>query len=89
MPCFPFQQHSRRDVQAHRDDSGWGTYEVTIKVKVKAEDYKAAKNCYLSVICGNQKEGRNWKLLSKYRQQVHILSPQTDPEIRVTKKEVR
>jgi hypothetical protein len=88
MPCFPFQQHRRRDVQAHQRTDSWDSYEVSIKVTVKAKDHKAAKDCYLSIVCGNQKEGRLWRLIKKGFTKVEIIPPQTDPEIRVTKREV-
>jgi hypothetical protein len=76
-------------MQAHRGDPDWDSYyEVTIKVTVKAKDYKAAKGCYLSVVCGNQKEGRNWALVKKDPPKVLIVPKESDPQIRVTKKEV-
>ena len=75
-------------MQTHRDSSDWPTYEVTIKITVKAEDYKAAKGCYRSVVCGNQEGGRDWELIQTDRSQVRIVPQEIDPQIRVTKREV-
>jgi hypothetical protein len=75
-------------MQAHPDDSEWATYEVAIKVTVKAQDYKAAKGSLLTVLCGDRKEGHRWTLIEKGRPKVLIIPPETDPEIRVTKREV-
>jgi hypothetical protein len=76
-------------MQTHRDSSDWPTYEVNIKITVKAKDHEYARRSFLTVICGNHKQGKNFELLEKGEVEV-IIYPKEDvlPEIPVTKKEV-
>ena len=73
-------------MQTHRDSSGWSTYEVTVKIKVKAKDYEYARRSFLTVVCGNHKEGYNFELIEKDSVKVLVVPQEVDPQIRVTKK---